>query len=242
MATKPRDTRRRSSRQKQRQSPPAAGPYGGSDEVARGIASLIDSFSSDRITPSSVFEISPALPDSDAASCWLQSDSDSVAHSVAHSVTHLADGQDHWTLHGELFGSITKLEKIMFAERANLRLGLRHSNAPEPVARIPFDSKDRRAIDSAIAFLKAQPPKPAIQPEEALAAAAKLQMIAERICTHFAVHVEAPVSDAMDTTGEFEHAKLQMIFQSWGILACNLIAVARATRRWIGSGASGHWS
>jgi hypothetical protein len=195
---------------------------------------LIDSFSSDRIAPSSVFEISPELPDSDAVPCWLQSDSDLLAR--------LADGQDHWTLHGELFGSITKLEKIMFAERANLRLGLRHSNAPEPVARIPFDSKDRRAIDSAIAFLKAQPPKPAIQPEEALAAAAKLQMIAERICTHFAVHVEAPVTDAMDTTGEFEYAKFHMIFQSWGILACNLIAVARATRRWIGSGAGDHWT
>jgi hypothetical protein len=231
--TKTRDTRRRSSRQKRRQSPPAAGPYKGSDEVARGIASLIDSFSSDRIAPASVFEISPELPDSDAMPCWLQSDSDAVAH--------LADGQDHWTLHCELFGSIAKLEKIMFAERANLRLGLRHSNAPEPVARIPFDSKDRRAIDSTIAFLKTQPPKPAIQPEEALEAAAKLQMIAERICTHFAVHVEAPVTDAMDT-GEFEYAKTHMIFQSWGILACNLIAVARATRRWIGSGAGGHWT
>src|SRR5215467_9859267 len=86
--TKPRDSRRRSLRQKRSQSSaPAAGPYGGSDEVARGIASLIDSFSSDRIAPASVFELSPELPDSDAVPSWLQSDYGSVAH--------LADGQDH---------------------------------------------------------------------------------------------------------------------------------------------------
>jgi hypothetical protein len=142
--------------------------------------------------------------------------------------------QDTWSLHSELFRCIAALEKTMMAERSNLRLGLRNSNAREPIARIPFDSKDHRAIDHAVAVLKALPPQPATPPADALAAAAKLQSIGERICTHFAIHVDE-VAPKETHAGAPAHAALLALLPCWGILAFNLIAVAGAARDWIDS-------
>jgi hypothetical protein len=225
------------------------------DEVARGIAALIagdrcsisweaqskqidqakslDSFSSGR-TAHAIFEVSVQAPETSAQPSQDWNDQGERDYIPVSGLRALVDERDTWTLHMELCRCIAALEKVMIAERSNLRLGLRHSNAPDPIARIPFDSKDRRAIDQAVAVLKAQPPQPTTSPADVSAAATKLQMIGERICTHFAIHVDTTVHEEPNA-GASDNGKLAALLASWGILACGLVAVAGAARSWIGS-------
>ena len=227
---------------------PGDGSFQQPDEVARGIAGLIASdqrsvswsvrtMDSDSFNSRHDSESSGNVPEQiqrTIARYWREG---AARGPISPRIMSRADG-DIWSLHSELFRCVAALEKTMAAEGANLRLGLRNSNAPEPIARIPFDSKDRRAIDHAVAILKAQPPQPA-DPADALEAAGKLQAIGERICTHFTIHRDPNTVDGMKSDAPEPGQRLEL-FPSWGIFACNLIAVAGAARTWIGFTDSAH--
>jgi hypothetical protein len=137
---------------------------------------------------------------------------------------------DPIALYHEMRSRTAVLEKMM-AELQGQWPGIGHNNPPEPIG-----DDDRRAIDQAVAVLKAQPLTPA-SPTDARNAATTLKAIGERLWMELvraggytAKQADTFISEAMKSAGT-ETGK-------WVVrlaLAGTLMALAHSVTDWLGS-------
>jgi hypothetical protein len=155
----------------------------------------------------------------------------------------VSDTMDPRALHARMLQRIEALEEAL-QTLATHRAGIGHNRPPELF--VPFQDADFRtlrsarlvldlqAIKSALAVLKAQPPKPAAPPADAIEAAHELKTIGERLKAYALKQTDVFVSEAVKSAGA-ELGKRLVQSPFWLTLAAMLIAVARAASAWIAS-------
>jgi hypothetical protein len=180
--------------------------------------------------------ISPGVQDQPAAPSAVQLQGRVTIMARASAGMTIADAvstSDPQALHAEMLRRIKSLE-LELQKLSSHSVGIGHNHPPEPIDPVPFGDDDRRAVDTAILVLSAQPPKPETPPVEAGEAAAKLMTIGERLKAYAIKQGDVFVSEAVKSAGaELGKRIIQSPF--WLTLAGLLIAVATAVSAWIAS-------
>jgi hypothetical protein len=132
-------------------------------------------------------------------------------------------------LHAEMLSRIVALEREM-AQLPKPRRGIGDNNPPEPIEAEPFTDRDRKAVERALAVLKAQPPAPTAQPTDALKAAQFLTTLGKKL----RVAAESFASEAVKSAGS-EFGKRAIQSPLWLTIITKLQAVADAAIHWLNS-------
>jgi hypothetical protein len=149
------------------------------------------------------------------------------------------DQQNHAALYREMQSRLLVLENLI-AELKGQSARIGHNNPPDPIEGIAFGDDDRRAIDQAIAVLKAQTLVPAKR-SEARKAEARLRAIGERLWTdlsragaYAAKQADIFISEMVKAGGAEVGKRLAQV-PFWWILAATLMALAASVSSWLGS-------
>jgi hypothetical protein len=143
-------------------------------------------------------------------------------------------------LHAEMLARIAELEEAL-ARLPPRRRGIGDNNPPEPIEPEVLGDADRRAVETAIAVLKAQPPEPTEAPAEALKAAHFLSGLAKRLRNavlsagqYLGKQADTLVSAAVKSAGS-EIGKRAVQSPFWLAVIDRICAVADAAIHWINS-------
>jgi hypothetical protein len=136
----------------------------------------------------------------------------------------LSENANPSALFQEILWRLDAIEQTL----ANVPAGIGHNRPPESIEPVPFTDEDYKAVEQAIASLRAQPPKPASPPPAAIQAALQFKKVAEKIGGYLAKQADLFVSEAVKEAGK-RSVQLWVLYT----LLDQLTGIGQAVRDWI---------